>query len=277
MHSLSIIFIFCFILILFSLIVVSIVANCTDEVSNKFIFKNLFFPDLLPDTFINKLFKIASYIMIYVYGYSYHSTFPTLIGTLKNVNNTNTQKVHIISFAIISISYLLISIFGFILSNEVPTEIFQEQGDLFTGSWATLAIPFKYCLCVFLLLIIPIRFIVLRDNYITLFGKRRFTILKELPIVTIFIIICNILVFSVSEFETHLKQLQIKSLVQAFGGIFGVIISFCLPVINYVSVNGKKKVKSIIGYVIMIIFSLFGILSTGHTFHQIFIGDNKKE
>ena len=277
MHSLSIISIFCFILILFSLIVVSIVANCTDEVSNKFIFKNLFFPDLLPDTFINKLFKIASYIMIYVYGYSYHSTFPTLIGTLKNVNNTNTQKVHIISFAIISMSYLLISIFGYILSNEVPTEIFQEQGDLFTDSWATLAIPFKYCLCVFLLLIIPIRFIVLRDNYITLFGKRRFTIFKELPIVTIFIIICNILVFSVSEFETHLKQLQIKSLVQAFGGIFGVIISFCLPVINYVSVNGKKKVKSIIGYVIMIIFSLFGILSTGHTFHQIFIGDNKKE
>ena len=74
-----------------------------------------------------------------------------------------------------------------------------------------------------------------------------------------------------AEFEKRVKRLQIKTLVQAFGGFFGVIISFCLPVINYVSVNGKRKKKSIIGYIILGIFSITGILSTGRTFYQIFV------
>ena len=103
------------------------------------------------------------------------------------------------------------------------------------------------------------------------------TVFKELPIVSIFILICNILAFCISEFETYLKKFQIKILIHAFGGIFGVIISFCLPVINYVSVNGKKKLKSIIGYIISFIFVLIAILSSGHIFYQIFIGDNKIE
>ena len=98
------------------------------------------------------------------------------------------------------------------------------------------------------------------------------TFLKELTIVVIFIIICNILVFCIVKFENDVKDLQIKNLFQAFGGIFGVIISFCLPVVNYVSVNGKYKIKSLIGYLILGIFVLTGILATGHTFYQIFTG-----
>ena len=277
MYLLSMISIICFIVVLFSLIVVSIVANCTGEVSNKFVSHNLFFPDLYPDNFLNKLFKMSCYIMIYVYGYSYHSTFPTLIGSLKNVNNSNTKKVHIISFGIISIAYFLFSIFGFLLSNIVPNEIFQENDDLFKGGWATLRKPFKYILIIFLLLLIPIRFIVLRDNYITLIGKKKLTVSKELGIVTLFIIICNFLVFCVAEFDKYFSNLQFKTLVQTFGGMFGVIISFCLPVVNYVSVNGKRKIKSIIGYIILSIFVLIGIFSTGHTFYHIFVGSNKKK
>lgn len=280
MHFLSIISIFCFLIILFSLIVISIVRNCTDDF-RKFTVHNLFFPDLSPDNFINKLLKIASYIMIYVYGYSYHSTFPTLIGNLKVVENKTTRKVHIISFSIISIAYLLISVFGFILSEKVPSEIFQDKDDLFSDTWQTLRRPFKYSLIIFLLFLIPIRFIVLRDNYITLIGKKKMTFFRELPIVSLFIFICNILVFCINQYEENNEneetneQSRIKPLVQAFGGIFGVIISFCLPVVNYVSVNGKTKVKAIIGYIILAIFSIFAILSTGQTFYQIFAGETK--
>lgn len=277
MHFLSIISIMCFVLMLLSLIVVAIVANATREVSNKFTSHNLFFPDLLEITFWNKLFKISSYLMVYLYGFSYHSTFPTLIGSLKNVNNSTTKKVHLISFGIITMIYLFISFFGYILSEEVPNEIFQEKDDLFSGGWATLRKPFKYSLIIFLLFVIPIRFIVLRDNYITLIGKSRLTVFKELPIVSVFIFICNILAFCVGEFEEHVQKYQIKTLILTFGGMFGVIISFCLPVINYVSVNGKKKIKSIIGYIISFIFVIIGFLSSGHTFYQIFIGDNKKD
>ena len=214
--------------------------------------------------------------MVYIYGYSYHSTFPTLIGNLKNVTHSNTKKVHLISFGIISIAYLLITIFGFLLSQRVPTEIFQHDEEIFTGSWTNLRKPFKYSLIVFLLFLLPLRFIVLRDNYITLIGEKKITFFKELPIVTLFVFICNILVYCLSEFDTHVKKFEIKTLFQASGGMFGVIISFCLPVVNYVAVNGKRKIKSIIGYIILGIFVIIGILSTGHTFYQIFVGDKKE-
>ena len=175
MHFLSIISILCFTVMLISLIIVSIVANCNGDVSNKFTSHNLYFPDLFPNTIINKLLKVSSYLMVYVYGYSYHSTFPTLIGSLYNVNNSTTKKVHLISFGIISIAYFLISFFGFILSDEVPREIFQENDELFKGTWSSFRKPFKFSLIIFLLFLIPIRFIVLRDNYITLVGKKRLT------------------------------------------------------------------------------------------------------
>jgi hypothetical protein len=257
---------------LLSLIIVSIVSNLSGQVEDKFIKKNLFFPKLSPNTTINKILKFSLYLMIYVYGYSYHSTFPTLIGSLHSVNNTITKKVHHISFGIICITYFLISIFGFILSSEVPTEIFQEDDKLFSEGWATFRKPLKYSLIIFLLFLIPIRFIVVRDNYIILIGQQRITFFKELTIVVIFIFICNILVFCVAEFETYMNHLQIKNLMQAFGGFFGVIIAFCLPVVNYVSINGKKKIKSIIGYIILGIYLITGLLCGGNTFYQIFSG-----
>lgn len=270
LRCLSITTMFCYIIMLISLIIVSIIANATGEVKGKFANDKLFFPDINPDTLMNKLFLMSSYVMVYTFGYSYHSTFPTLIGTLKGVTHPITKKVHYISFGIICLAYLLISIFGYLLSKNVPNEIFQDNDDLVKGVWSSLRTPFKYILIFFLLFLIPIRFIVLRDNYITLIGKKKMTFFKELIIVGIFMIICNILVFTVSEFEEKLKELQIKNMIQAFGGMFGVIITFCLPVINYVAVNGKYKIKSLIGYVILVMFVLIGILSTCHSFYQIF-------
>jgi hypothetical protein len=271
-HLLSIIIIVCFTIMLISLIVVSLMANWTGQVGPKFTFENLFFPNLSPNTTVNKILKISSYLMIYTYAYSYHSTFPTLIGSLHNVNNSKTKRVHYFSFGAIFISYFLMSIFGFIVSDVVPNELFQENDELFKGGWATFRKPFKFIIIFFLLFLLPIRFIVLRDNYIILIGKKKVTFLKELTIVIIFILICNILVFCIVKFESDVEDLHIKSLFQALGGIFGVIISFCLPVVNYVSVNGKYKIKSIIGYLILGIFVIAVILATGHTFYQIFTG-----
>ena len=85
--------------------------------------------------------------MIYVYRYSYNSTFPILIGKIKDVNNSNTKKVHIISSSSISIAYLLISVFGFILSKEILTEIFlenDEDNEIFDYLGSILKKPIKY-------------------------------------------------------------------------------------------------------------------------------------
>lgn len=274
MHLLSITSISCFFILLISLIFISMAANIKGEVDSKFTVENLFFPKIEPNTFTNRLLKISSYIMEYVYSYSYHSTFPTLIGNLSNVTHSSTQKVHLISFGIVFGAYLLTTIFGFIMSNNVPVEVFKDNEDYFKGNWAYLIIPFKIVLCIYLLTLIPIRFIVIRDNYTILIGEKKMTFKKELIIISLFIFICNIFVFGVGIFEildlNKIKNINIKSMIQAFGGMFGVIICFCLPAVNFVSVNGKKKIKSIIAYLIVIFFCIVGCFSTVYAFYQIF-------
>ena len=273
MHLLSIVSVSCFFILFFSLIVISIVANIKGEVGNKFTVENLFFPNISPNTTVNRLLKMASYIMVYVYGYSYHSTFPTLLGNLHTVNHSTTKKVHLISFGIIFLSFIFMTIFGFILSDDVPQEIFKDNAKYFTGDWTYLIIPYKMVLCIYYLTLIPIRFIVVRDNYITLIGEKKITFFRELLIITVFIFISNIFVFGVGFFKnTSLYDLNISAMIQAFGGIFGVIISFCLPVVNYISINGKKKMKSLIGYVITGFFGIVGIFSAVYTFYQLIFG-----
>ena len=215
--------------------------------------------------------------MEYVYGYSYHSTFPTVIGYLNKVNNKNTKRIHLISFGIVVSAYFLITFFGFMQSSPVPQILFKDDDKLFNGAWLVLRIPFKIVMVIYLLTLIPVRFIVIRDNYITLFGKHKIQLLSELAIIIIFIIFCNIFVFGIGNLENYLEDWDIRTLIQAFGGLFGVIISFCLPVINYVSVNGKRKIKSIIGYIITFFFVIVGIFSLLYTFYNIIVGGNKKE
>ena len=279
MHLLSIISISCFFVLLFTLIIISLAANIKGEVGSKFTSENLFFPNIQPNSVINKLLSISSFLTEYVFSYSYQSTFPTILGNLQNVTQSTTQRVHLISFGIIFGAYLITTIFGFIMSDEVPTEIFQqdEQTNYFKGGWEYLVVPYKIVLCAFYLTLIPLRFIVLRDNYITLIGEKKMTFFKELLIISIFIFISNIFVFGVRLFDGINKNINVKSLIQAFGGIFGVIISFFLPVVNYMSVNGKKKVKSIIGVIINVIFIFAGVLSTANSFYQIIFKEKKEE
>ena len=275
MFFLSIVSITSFFLIIFSLIILSIFANIEGEAENKFISENLFFPKISPKTTINKILKISSYIIEYVYAYSYHSTFPTIIGYLNKVNNKNTKRVHLISFGIVVFSYILITFFGYILNTEVPNQLFKENDKLFSGGWAILRKPFKTVLVIYLLTLVPVRFIVVRDNYTTLFGKQKLTFKKELIIIFAFVLICNVFVYTLWQFEKYSEDWDIRTLVQALGGMLGVIISFCLPVINYISVNGKRKIKSIIGYIISFIFVIVGFFSLTYTIYKIIVGDDQ--
>ena len=275
MHILSIISIVSFFVMVFSLIIISVYANLGGEIKNKFIYENLFFPKIT--TLWGKILKISSYIMEYVYGYSYHSTFPTVIGYLQKVNNKATKKVHIISFIIIVSTYILITFSGFLLSKNVPNHLLQDSVKLFEEEWVDLLKPFKCVMVLYSLTLIPVRFIVVRDNYITLFGKRKIKVLSELAIIILFILICNIFAFGLGNIEKNLQKWDIRNVIQAFGGMFGVIISFCLPVINYVSINGKKKVKSIIGYIITGFYVIVGFFSFSYIFYNIFFGEHDKE
>ena len=273
MHFLSIVSFISFFLIVLVLVIMSSVGNLKGKVGSKFNSENLFFPKIIKKDFITIILRISSYITEYVFAYSYHSTFPTVLGNLKKVNNKNTKYIHLVSFSIVVSAYFLIALFGFMVSDDIPIQLFKEKDkNLEVGG--VLRKPFKILMVIYLLTLIPIRFIAIRDNYITLFGKRKIKIFSELTIIIIFILFCNLCVYGLTFYEEDI-DFDIRTLIQGFGGIFGVIISFCLPVINFTSVNGKRKLKSLLGYIITGFFILVGILSFFYTINKIFNGNEE--
>ena len=207
----------------------------------------------------------------YIYAYSYNCSFPTLIGNLKNVNESNSKKVHTISFSIIAATYFIIGFFGYLLRENVPTVLFREYED--SSENDTFTITIKILLSCFLFSLIPNRYIIIRDGYTSLIGKDKLTYKKDLLITTLGLILSNGIVFLNEELFVEEGNVEIDIftiMVNLFGGIFGVIIGFALPVINYAAVNGKRKLKSLIGYGITALFLVVGLLSFGYAFYQMF-------
>ena len=214
----------------------------------------------------------------YIYGYSYHSSFPTLLGNLKNINDSTSKKVHKISFYIICGSYILISFFGYLIEEPVPRVLYRGYEDSNEKDYFTIAL--KFIIFVFLFTLIPSRYITIRDGYTCLIGKENLTYKKDLLITTLSLVISNCIVFLNEEVINDESNIEIdifSIFVYIFGGLFGVIICFGLPVINYAAINGKKKFKSLIGYTITGIFFVVGLLSFGYSFNEMFIPKKEEE
>ena len=106
----------------------------------------------------------------------------------------------------------------------------------------------------------PLRYIIIRDNYTSLIGKDVLPIKIEIIITTICLLIINLVVYF-ANYEN-----LISDIILIFGGFFGVFIGFVLPVIIYISINGKTKKRSIIGYIIAGIFIFIGFFSIFYNF-----------
>ena len=99
-------------------------------------------------------------------------------------------------------------------------------------------------------------------------------------ITTFGLIISNGIVYLNEEFLSFKGNMEIdvfSIMVNIFGGLFGVFISIILPVINYAAVNGKRKIKSIIGYLMTIGFFFVGLVSFGYSFYEIIHPVKKEE
>ncbi len=263
-HLLSLISSLIFIIVLISIISQGIIHMIHDP-GNKFDYNILINPKI--NNHIEFFFGLMTYIIKYVYGFSYHSTYPTLISNLKEVDENNTKNTHIISFIYIACSYFLITFFGFFL--KIPMADVLSINDLSSKDNIQILF-FKIILCLFLFTVVPLRFIIIRDNYSSLIDKeKKLSFKKDLFIVFICILFCNIIVFLTNENLIHVNI--ISNFMSIFAGIFGVIISFVLPVINYIGVNGKRKMKSIIGYILIAIFSIIGAFSVGYSIYGIVI------
>ena len=261
-HIISFFSIIFFLVILISVIVLGLVNLASEE--DKLSYENLIATDT--DNNLDLFFFINSYSIVYIYGYSYHSSFPTLLGNFQNnLDEKNSRNVQIISFIIIGISYLLITFFGYLVKSDVPEILFINDESLEN---TVFQIIFKIIICLFEFSVISLRFIVIRDNYTTLFGKKNMTFIKDLITTFIILLFCNIVAYLTNENEIGFNILS--NFMQLFGGIFGVIICYVLPVIIYIGANGRRKVKSIIGYILTVIFLFVGIVSVCHSVYGIF-------
>lgn len=234
-------------------------------IANKFSKKNLLNP--LENVSGGQIFfdSITACIK-YIYGYSYNCSFPTLIGNLKNVNDSNSKKVHNLSFIIISSSYFIIGFFGYLIKENVPAVLFKECEDSTEGDYFSIWI--RIIIFVFLFTLIPNRYIVIRDGYKLLIGKDKLTYKKDLLITTLTFAFSNGIVFFTQEYCVEMDIFTL--LVNTFGGLFGVIIGFGLPVINYAAVNGKRKLKTLIGYVITGLFLMIGSFAFVYSFIDLY-------
>jgi amino acid permease len=244
-----------------------------EHLSKKFASRNLFNPGNGPI-----FFPSVTACIKFIYAYSYHSSFPTFMGNLKNPNDQNINQVHHISFIIITVSYVLIALFGYLLKDQVSIVLFREYEDTNERDAATLII--KYILFLFLFSLIPNRYIIIRDGYTCLVGKHNLTYKKDLLITTLGLILTNCIVYVNEEFFVYEGHIQIdvfSIMVNMFGGIFGVLITFGLPVINYAAANGKRKLKSLVGYAMTGVFLIVGLLSFGYSFYEMFFTNKSDE
>ena len=116
---------------------------------------------------------------------------------------------------------------------------------------------------------------VVRDSYTTLIGQKKITLIKEVILTAIFFVVTSIIGFLVNSWDRKNRD-KVTNFLKIFGSFFGVIICFLLPVINYVSVVGKTKVKSIIGYIITGIFLIVCIITQIDSFYQLINGNDEK-
>ena len=270
-HILSFIGFATFIIIFFTVVIKGIYHLSTNNDRFKYF---SFFSFKEENNGWNIFLTLMAKIIEFYYGYIYHSTFPTLLSGLKNLNEENTKRINDTSYIIISVFYFFFSFFGFFCineHNETYTELFVGENDYDLQKNTAIICIFKFILILFFVSLIPVRYLVIRDNYISLIGHDNLPFKFEIIITLICLFITNTIVYF-ADYDN-----LISNLIIIFGGFFGVFIGFVLPVINYIAINGKTKCRSIFGYIIAGIFVLIGFFSIFYNFKNMNKKEEKKE
>ena len=255
LHYLSLIVVFSFLIFIIFLIAQTIISIKNNEFKSFSLFT-------LENGNNNKwqsfLFIMAK-IIEFFYGYIYHSFIPTLLSGLPAINNVTTKKVHNVSFSILVIIYILISVFGCSFYDKDSYFILDNNSKLDNSG---LVVILRCILILIFITLIPIRYIIIRDNYTILIGQE-LSLFFEILITSICLIINNVIVGVAGNSKEFISQL-----IHYFGGALGVFICFILPVIMFISINGKTQFKAILGYIITFVFVLIGFFSIFYNFQE---------
>ena len=254
-YILSIIAFIIFITILFFIIIKAIIFLSTEN--DRFKYFNLISIQNSSTGWDNFLVIISKFIEFF-YGFIYHSTFPSLLSRLNNIDDRSSKKVQIISYILLNIIYIFFLLFGFSFYDKDSDFIFGKNIDI---SIYFLEIIFKCILVILFMTLIPIRYIVIRDNYTSLIGKEELPLKYEFLITSICLIINNLVVYFTGDSKSFISKL-----IHYFGGVLGVFISFVLPFISYIAINEKSNLRIIFGYIIVGIFIVIGFFSVFYNF-----------
>ena len=254
-----------FIISLFIVIIKGIIVLCIDNDRFKYFYLFTIQPE--NSSSWAKFLKLMAKIIEFYYGYICHSTFPTLLSELENLDNENTKKVHNISFSIMCTIYTLFSFFGLFCIENIDNKDNQYNNILFINGNDmadnnALICIFKCMLIVLFISVVPLRYLIIRDIYTSIIGKEIIQQKMEIIITSSFFVITSLIIYFAT-FDI------ISNLIFIFGGFFGVIIGFVLPIINYVAINGRTKIRSIIGYVVAGIYVVIGFFSIFYNFKEV--------
>jgi len=256
-HYLSLIVVFIFFIIIIVLIIKSIIVFINDEYTSFSLF-TIEDDNIHNITNWNIFLILMAKIIEFFYGFIYHSTFPTLLSRLNNIDDRSSKKVQIISYILLNIIYIFFLLFGFSFYDKNSDFIFGKNIDI---SNYFLEIIFKCILAILFMALIPIRYLVIRDNYTSLIGKEELPLKYEFLITSICLIINNLVVYFTGDSKSFISKL-----IHYFGGVLGVFISFVLPFISYIAINEKSNLRIIFGYIIVGIFIVIGFFSVFYNF-----------
>ena len=200
-----------------------------------------------------KFLSLMTGLNDFLFGFISHSTFPTLLNSFSEPNDDiKTRKINKIQLIILYIIYGLFTFFGlFCLDQDNPQEIFLNKKTLENfGEYV-----FNILLMIYLIILVPIRYIIIRDNYTSILKKDYLPGKYEILATVLCLLINNLIACFLGDSVVKTTFIEI------FSGIFGVFMCFILPVINYVKINSKNKIRAIIGFIISGLFLLIGISS----------------
>ena len=188
---------------------------------------------------IDIVFEFIYAAIMYIYGFSYHSTFPTFLGN-GNTSGKSSKKINIISFGVICFSYMIISFFGYLYKKVVPQQLFldrvNEENNFINIFLGVIAFIYLFSL-------IPHRYLAIRDGYKHLIGNKKFSDKIDLFFVITCLLIANFTVFFDQEVVMgENDNYNISSfLSNIFGGLLGAAIAFLLP--TYLAIDEITNMK----------------------------------
>ena len=254
LHYLSLIVVFLFFIILIVLITKSIILFKSGDFESF----SLFTIEPKKPTIWDSFLFVNAKIIEFFYGFIYHSSFPTLLSALDNISNNNTRKIQNFSYLALIIIYIIFSFFGCAFHDKNSDLIFEKNINI---SNEVLECLFKCILILLFLSLIPIRYIVIRDNYTSIIRREYLPLKYELLITSICLFINNLIVYLTGNRDSFISQLT-----HYFGGALGVFICFVLPLISYIFINGKTNLRAIFGYIIVSLFIAVGFFSIFYSF-----------